>query len=465
MYPRLKVGRNLLKNNGIICVAIDDHEYHNLKLIMNEIYGESNYMGTIITKCNPQGRGKKNLDPVHEYHLIYAKDITKTSELLIKRKSNTHEYQTFLRSGTNSRKMERPKRYYPILIKDNEIHMITPEEYNFIYRNNMFDENHINFLVNKYQKLGFKVVFPIAKNGEKKVWQRTYERALKEYKTYIYENGIIKTPKNNLRTPTSLWTGSEYSNVTNGTNILLKLFDKKKTFDYPKSYITVKDIISLNRDNDIVLDFFSGSGTTAQSVFELNFEDDKNRRFILVQIDQEVDKNSDAYKNGFKTLCDIAKTRIRKVGDNFIKKSKKHNIDVGFKVFELKTSNFKEWNPNYNCLNESLEKYMYNLVEGRSELDLVYEIMLKYGIDITLPIDEYENDGYKLYSVGAGALIICLDDMITKDVANSIVDLKNELNPFISRVVLKDSGFVSDADKVNVREILKNNEVEEFITI
>ena len=93
--------------------------------------------------------------------------------------------------------MERPKRYYPILIKDNEIHMITPEEYNFIYRNNMFDENHINFLVNKYQKLGFKVVFPIAKNGEEKVWQRTYERALKEYKTYIYENAIIKTPKNN----------------------------------------------------------------------------------------------------------------------------------------------------------------------------------------------------------------------------------------------------------------------------
>ena len=124
-----------------------------------------------------------------------------------------------------------------------------------------------------------------------------------------------------------------------------------------------------------------------------------------------------------------------------------------------------KWNPDYNNLKNNLLAQTDNLVDGRNNLDLVYEIMLKYGIDITLPIDEYKNDGYKLYSVGAGALIICLDDMITKDVANSIVDLKNELNPFVSRVVLKDSGFVSDADKVNVREILKNNEVEEFITI
>ena len=196
-----------------------------------------------------------------------------------------------------------------------------------------------------------------------------------------------------------------------------------------------------------------------------NVEDNGNRKFILVQLPEQTDEKSEAYKAGFSNICEIGKERIRRAGDKIIEETGNSDLDIGFKVFKLDSSNIMKWNPDYNNLKNNLLAQTDNLVDGRNNLDLVYEIMLKYGIDITLPIDEYKNDGYKLYSVGAGALIICLDDMITKDVANSIVDLKNELNPFVSRVVLKDSGFVSDADKVNVREILKNNEVEEFITI
>ena len=133
MYPLLKLGKNLLKKNGLFFIAIDEYEYSRLKLICDEIFGEINFIGSVVTKCNPQGRGKKNLDPVHEYHLIYAKNIEEINELKLKKKSDVKEYQTFMRSGTNSRKFERPNRFYPMLVKNNSVSVITNDEYEKIY--------------------------------------------------------------------------------------------------------------------------------------------------------------------------------------------------------------------------------------------------------------------------------------------------------------------------------------------
>lgn len=462
IYPCLKLARNLLDDDGIIFVAIDDYEVANLKKILDELFGEFNYVGTLITKCNPQGRGKKNLDPVHEYHLIYAKNKHYMNELKISRNNNgVQEYQTFMRSGTNSRKFERPNRFYPMLVKDEEVFVITQQEYDKIYDGSNFDENHLIYLKDKYEKLGYQVIFPIARNGEEKVWQRTYERATKECSTYICVNGTIKTPKSDLRTPRSLWDSAEYSNVEYGTNKLIEMFNGKKTFEYPKSVYTVKDLISTAPEG-IVLDFYAGSSTTAHAVMELNAEKNLNYSFILIQIPAIIDSDKEAYKLGYENLCQIGIDRIIK-SSNQIKEKFSNNIDTGFKLFKLDSSNLKKWEPNYKNLGISLDDYVDNIKSDRTQEDLVYEILLKYGLDLSVPIEKYELFNNNFYSIGFGALVICLDDNITKDIANSIIELTKDSD--VKRVVFKDSGFVSDSDKANLKETLKTHKIDEFITI
>ena len=454
---------------GLIVIAIDDYEQSRLKLICDEIMGESNFVGTVVSRCNPQGRGKKNLDPVHEYHLLYAKSLELLPEIQIKKRSTQKTYKNLMRSGTNSRKNERPYRFYPILLKNGEISMITMEEYNKIYcKENGFNEQFIEELKEKYVKLGYKVIFPIAGNGEEKVWQRTFERVLGEYKTYIYQSGQIKTPDLEYRTPVSLWIDDIHSNVSNGTNMLINIFGGKKIFDYPKSIFTVKDFISL-APKGIVLDFFSGSCTTAHAVMKLNSEDNGDRKFIMVQLPEKLDERSEAYKNNYDTLCDIGKARIKLSGDRILSENKGkdgiENLDIGFKVLKLDSSNIKKWNPDYNNLEQSFDDMLDNFVPNRTEEDIVYEIMLKYGIDLTYTVEEMIINGKKVFSVGFGALIICLDNDITLDVIEGIVELKKELSPEVCRIVFKDNGFTNDSVKTNAIQILRRNNIKEIMSI
>ena len=275
MYSILLLSRNLLKNDGYIAIAMDDNELFTLKMMCDEVFGEHNFVGTIITRCNPQGRNKNNIDPVHEYHLVYAKDILNLPLLKIKKCDDGMNYRYLMRSGTNSRKYERPFRFYPILVKNNKVSMITREEYRKIYYDKReFDEEYIQKLREKYEALGYKYILPISKDGEEKVWQRTFERVSVECPSYIFEGGQIKIPPEEKRTPISLWSEDIYSNVQNGTNRLKELFDGKAPFDFPKSIITVKDLVSLNTsEEDLILDFFSGSATTAHAVMQLNAEE------------------------------------------------------------------------------------------------------------------------------------------------------------------------------------------------
>ena len=205
------------------------------------------------------------------------------------------------------------------------------------------------------------------------------------------------------------------------------------------------------------MDFFSGSATTAQSIIQLNAQDDGNRKFILVQIPEGTDEESDAYKSGYVNICDIGKERIRRAGDKIRDESKNKDLDIGFKVFKLDSSNLEKWDPDYNNIQQSLT--IDNIKEDRTNDDLVYEIMLKYGIDLTYPIEQQDN----IYSIGFGALVICLDNNITKEITDKILKFTN--NSSTSRVVFKDAGFASDADKTNIKEILKTNNIDEFITI
>ena len=223
-------------------------------------------------------------------------------------------------------------------------------------------------------------------------------------------------------------------------------------------------------NDDIVLDFFSGSASTADAVMNLNAADHGKRRFILVQLPELCPDSSNAAKVGYKNICEVGKERIRRAGqavkDNC--KAGGDTLDVGFRVFKLDTSNLKKWQPDdAQPLQETLLGAVDNLVPGRSEEDLLYEIILKLGFDLSWPVESYDVAGTQVFVTAAGALFICLADQITPVVAEGMVRLHQELQPEIWKVVCRDTGFPTDADKVNVREILKAEGLDEdaFVTL
>ena len=241
-------------------------------------------------------------------------------------------------------------------------------------------------------------------------------------------------------------------------------------FNNPKPVLFIEKLVKYSvSKNDIILDFFSGSATTAHAVMQLNAEDGGERKFIMIQLPEPTDEKDEAYKAGYMNICEIGKERIRRAGEKIKEENKDkeniENLDVGFKVFKLDTSNIRKWQPDYDNLEQSLLEYVDNYVEGRTELDVVYEIMIKYGLDLTYPVDEFTIAQKKVYSIGFGMLMICLDDEITTEVAKGILGKIKELSPESSRVVFKDNGFKSDSNKTNIKEILKSGGIEEFITI
>ena len=234
-------------------------------------------------------------------------------------------------------------------------------------------------------------------------------------------------------------------------------------FDSPKNPYLLKELILLSgvKENEIILDFFSGSSSTAVALLEYNLENDTSNNFIMIQIPEETNEKSDAYKQGYNNICEIGKERIRREGDNF--KKNNEDLDIGFKVFKLDSSNLNKWNPDYENLEQSVLIAEENIKSDRSHEDIIYELILGYGIDLTIPIEKYETSTNTIYSIGFGALIICLDDKITTEVCDSIIELSKDSE--ITRVVFKDNGFVSDSDKTNIKEILRINKIDEFITI
>lgn len=460
MYPRIKLARNLLRNDGIIILAIDDNELCNLKKICDEIFGEESFVGIIVTRCNPQGRGKKNIDPCHEYHLIYSKNYADMDDLKIKLEEKNDNYKNFMRSGTNSRKFERPKRFYPMLLKDDKVQCISYEDYSKIYneKSKSFNEDWINEITKKYSAMGYKVIWPIAQNGEEKVWQRVFERAENECDTYIYSGNQIKTPSGDDRTPMSLWIDDIYSNVSNGTNKLNALFEGKKVFDYSKSIFTVENLISLG-NNDIVLDFFSGSATTAQAVMELNARDNKKRKFLMIQLPEKTNVESDAYKNGFETICDVGEERIRRAAKK-IREETNADIDYGFRVFKIDSSNMNDIYYKPSDLKQSqINMFESNIKKDRTPEDLLTQVMLDLGLPLDLKIEEKQILDNKVYYVDDNSLVACFDDNVNINIVNEVAKIK----PL--RAVFKDSSFQNDSDKINLQERFKTLSTETEISI
>ena len=270
-----------------------------------------------------------------------------------------------------------------------------------------------------------------------------------------------------------------------------------KVFENPKDEEVIQKIIEFASagDDDIILDFFSGSATTAHAVFSANVNQNTNRKFILVQLPEPIDmhrakaeKNKKVAENAISLLdsinkphniCEIGKERIRRAGEKIKAEIEEENAqlkmgeeskkvpDIGFRVFKLDSSNLKKWQPDYDDLEKTLLDSIENYVEGRTELDVVYEIILKMGLDLTYPVDELDVNGRKIYSVAFGALMICLDDHITKEIADGMISLYQEYQPELWKVVFKDNGFENDSAKTNIKEQLKAAGLEEdaFTTI
>ena len=446
IYSRLLLARNLLTDDGVIFIAIDDNELFNLKKICDEVFGESNFVGTIVTKCNPQGRNKNNIDPVHEYHLVFAKSILDMPLLKLK-KSDADGYRSLMRSGTNSRKIERPYRFYPILAKEEKVFMIEKAEYEKIYSPDVgFNENFIEELRKKYESEGFKFILPLSKDGEEKVWQRTFDRVSAECSSYICKGNKIEIPEEIERTPISLWTDDKYSNVSNGTNYLKTLFEGQTPFSFPKSIYTVKDIISLiSKTDDIILDFVSGSGTTAHAVMALNTEDGGRRKFIMVQLPEKCAEKSEAYKAGYKNICEIGKERIRRAGAKITAE-----VDTGFRVLKLDETNFKDFAVSpAELTQEMLKDFVDNIKADRSGADLLFECLINWGVELHLQHAQETFEGATIHSYAGNALIACFD----KNISLEVVKFMAQKKPL--RAVFRDACFSRDDTKINAGEIFK----------
>ena len=446
MYPRLKLARNLLTNDGVIFISIDDNEEFNLKKLCDEIFGEFNFICNFIRK-NKSGSGhdSKNIAIEFDYILCYAKNI---DEVKINQEpvnvDNDPKYKLvdefveergkyYLRdlnySGSYSEKMD-----YPIK---------TPEG-SIIYSGGKKGKPNTWRWSEPKFKWGLKNHFIEFKKRDNnwKVYIKQYQFVDNNNKYYVREN-----PYRAL---------IDFSNGK-GSNDFNEIMEKN-VFSFPKPIDLIEFIQKVGSNNDsIILDFFGGSSSTAHAVLKLNAKGDK-RRFILIQVPEATDEKSEAYKTGYKNICEIGKERIRRAGDKILEESDNKDLDVGFKVFKLDSSNLEKWDPDYDNLEQMLLINRETIKPDRTELDLIYEIMLKYGIDLTLPIEKINN----IYSIGYGALLICLDENITKEIAEKIIKLKSDN---ITRVVFKESGFKSDSDKTNIKETLRINNIDEFITI
>ena len=476
MYPRLKLARNLLKDDGVIFISIDDNEVSNLRKMCDEIFGEENFVADLVW-TNKEGGGSSDTSYFrvkHEHLLCFAKKIEFTEIIGVEisnrdryRESDQHEsirgpyYLQKLGMGSiqYSESLD-----YEIATPDGT--SVTPKE------NNNGRKACWRWSKQKFE-WGVENDFIVIKKDSSGVWT-VYT---KQYLKCDNEGNYI------TRTQRPMGVIDEYSS-TQASKHLEKL-GIGNLFNYTKPYQLISWILHrLIKDNDVVLDFFAGSSTTAEALFRSSTNTNLCH-FIMVQLPELCDEKSEAFKSGFKTIAEISKERIRRAaakikeelsadgadGRRLRNKEKdlfQHSekeicenqrnlrIDLGFKVFKLDSTNIKPWEVDFDALNEEfLNKMVGNIKPDRREEDVLYEILLKYGLDLTLPISEHAIAGQKVFDIGMGALIICLADSISLEVVEGIAKLKDELNPEIMRVVFKDSGFKDDVVKTNAVQILK----------
>ena len=437
MYPRLYLAKKLLSNDGVIFISIDDNEEENLKKVCNEIFGESNFITTLIwRRRKTQANLAKNFAPVHDYILVYAKnlehlDLNKVpySEEFIKKtfKNPDNDPRGPYQTGPLAR---------PANSSNREYELVMPNGRKITAKWSCSQETF-----NKYVEEN-RLVIP--REG----------RGMPRIKIFLSElaGQIPNTWLDNIA------TNDEASKE------IEKLFGSNAFFSFPKPTNLIKYLMNIGlKEDNIILDFFSGSATTAHSLFKFNNENSRNCKCILVQLDEPIDEKSIPFKAGFKHITEIGKERIRRAGENIIEESGNRDLDVGFKVFKIDESNFIPWNPKLNSetVGQAILSTADNLVDGRSELDLIYELLLQLNMDLNCPINEQEVNGHKVYVVDNGYALICLENKLDKSIADDLLKLKEDLMVEYCQVILKDNALDDNAS-INIYETLNTNNVEYY---
>lgn len=431
MYPRLKLARNLLSEDGVIFISIDDHEVENLKKICDEVFGEVNFVSDFIRKTKSMtGDEGTGVNIQHENLLCYAKNKEKL--FLI---GDAKEFSSYSNpdndingewtSADPSAKSGGEGTYFPI-----ENPYTKKEDYPPKGRYWAFSKSTLQ----EYIKSG-RIVFK------------------KNYKDK--ERGFIfKRYKDNLSSQFNAVNSlviaeNEYMNSV-GTKELFALLDGN-FFNNPKPTTLLQKVISMvNNKYCVILDFFSGSATTAHAVMQLNAEDGGNRKFIMVQLPEICDEKSEAYKAGYKNICEIGKERIRRAGKKIVEETGKKDFDIGFRVLKLDSSNMKDvYYAPADYKQTMLEKMTSNIEDDRTAEDLLYACMLEWGLELSLPHKVQKISDFNVHIVNNGDLVACFDDKVSEEAIKQIAEMK----PL--RAVFRDSSFATDAARVNVGEIFK----------
>lgn len=450
MYSRLLIAKNLLSENGVIYISIDDNEYANLRKICDEIFGDSNFLSTIIwERAFAPVNLKKHFSTSHDYILCYAKNIEKAINKGIKRSDNTNskynnpdnDSRGPWTSGDLSVGPAVPENIYEIITPSGR-KCLPPSGYSWRLNKTRYQE----FL------------------NDNRIWFGHDGNNVPRIKRFLSEvkQGI---------TPMTIWKYEEVGHSQDAQQKLKALFDGKAYFDYPKPVKLIKQLISLyDSDDCYVLDFFSGSATTAQAVMELNSEDGGNRKFILVQLPELLNEKSEAYKDGYINICQIGEERIRRAGRKIYDQLNSeyensglfssdvinpNSLDLGFKVFKLESTNIKPWDGSIQYNQSNIFDLDETIKEGRNNLDVAYEIMLKYGI-FNMQLKEAQINNKTMYSIGDGYMIICLDNDITMDDVTAIAKQKPRC------VVFKELGLKDDNVKINATYTLERLGVEDI---
>ncbi len=435
MYSRLKLARNLLSEDGVIFISIDDHEVDSLKKMCNEVFGETNCIGYIARATGTTtGQDANKIGSSLDYLLCYTKsnlfelqgielsddDLNRFKE---KDEKGAYSYLQLRKTGNADRREDRPLMYYPVISPNgDEVYPIGPTGYQSRWR----------VAKNTYEEL--------CKNNMI-LWKDNRDGILQPYVKY-YAEGRTKQVSN-------LWNDIDGNKKG---SIELKQTIGEKVFDNPKPISFIRKIMNISKvnNNDIILDFFSGSATTAHAVMQLNAEDGGKRKFIMVQLPEVCDEKSEAYKAGYTNICEIGKERIRRAGKKIIEETGKQDLDIGFRVLKLDESNMKDVYYAPADYNQSmLDKMTSNIKEDRTPEDLLYACMLEWGLELSLPHKVENIAGYNVHIVNDGDLIACFDNRISEEAIKQIADKK----PL--RAVFRDSSFSTDATRVNVGEIFK----------
>ena len=420
MYPRLKVARELLSHNGVILISIDDSELAHLRNICDEIFGQSNFIACCVRKRrDSQANLSKNISPIHEYVVIYAKN---NGDVLNKVAANIN-VKDFKNPDNDPRG---PYVTMPCTNKGGAVYSVTTptgqvitEEWRFkieTYKQ-LFDDN--------------RIVFPRGGEGKPR------------YKLFLDE----KRKEGQLA---NTWFGELASNQV-ATKEIKSLFDDKVVFDTPKPVGLLTFLIELaSGKDDYILDFFSGSAATAHAVMKLNAEDkESHRKFIMVQLPEIVDKSSIPYKAGYKNICEIGKARIRKAAEA-IKKETGANIDYGFRVLKLDSTNMEDvyYAPS-EIQQQQLVLFANNVKADRNSYDLLFQVMLELGATLESKIEKSIISGKEIYNVADGYLVACFDTEVTDDVVKAIAQMHPQY------AVLRDSSLANDSIATNFEQIFK----------